>query len=64
MAGIEKLKGLVSGVFGVMKFGIRTFKDLPTLKEEIKDVDVGEGTALIVQIATQEVPEVLQELKR
>lgn len=62
--GIESLKEVVTGIFGVAKFGIKVFKAVPKLKEEVKDLDVGEGSALVVQIVVQEIPSLLEELKK
>lgn len=64
MAGIVALKALVKNVFEVSKIVIRTVKALPAIQEEAKDIDVAEGSQLLVQVVVEEIPLVLEELKK
>lgn len=63
MAGIENLKKLVKNLAQVSKIVIQTIKALPKIQEEAKDIDVAEGSALLVQVVVEEIPAVLAELK-
>lgn len=64
MVGIEQCKELVRNVFGVAKIVIKTIKAAPAIQAEVKDLDLSESTSLIVQVVVEEIPAVLEEIRK
>lgn len=61
--GIENLKaGIVSAV-GIICQGIHLAKKAGVIIAEARDVDIAEGISLIVLVATEEAPKVMDALK-
>lgn len=62
--GIVTVKEAVSGVFTVIKVGIKTVKNLANIKKELGDLDGAEITALATQIVVEELPPLWTEIKK
>jgi hypothetical protein len=62
--GIEAVKELLTSVADTACVAIKTFKKLPVITAEIKDLDATEIVGLVVQGATQELPKIITELKK
>jgi hypothetical protein len=61
--GIENLKSCVHGVCSIIVEGIAIARKASAVIGEVKDLDIAEGVALVVEIATTEAPRVIGALK-
>lgn len=63
MIGIDNLKAGIHSAVGLVCDGIKLAKKANVIIQEAKDVDLQEGVALIVLIATEEAPRIMEALK-
>jgi hypothetical protein len=61
--GIENLKAGIVSAISIVCQGIHLGKKVGVILAEAKDVDVSEGIALIVLVATEEGPKIIEALK-
>jgi hypothetical protein len=61
--GIDNLKAGIHSLVGIVVEGILLAKKAPVVIAEARDVDVAEGVALVVQVATEEAPRIMAALK-
>lgn len=63
MIGIDNLKSGIHSAVGIVCDGIKLAKKAGAIMAEARDIDVTEGVALIVQVATEEAPRIMAALK-
>lgn len=63
MIGIENLKSGIHAAVGIVCDGIKLAKKAGVIIAEARDIDMTEGVALVVQVATEEAPRVMAALK-
>jgi hypothetical protein len=63
MIGIDNLKAGIHSAVGIVCDGIKLAKKASVIVQESKDLDISEGVALIVLVATEEAPRIMEALK-
>lgn len=61
--GIDCLKELLGNVSATAVMGIKTFKKIPAIQSEIKDLDVPEIVQLVTLVVASELPKLIEALR-
>lgn len=61
--GIDNLKSGISSAVGIIVEGILLAKKASAIVAEARDIDLAEGSALLIQVVTEEAPKIVAAIK-